>query len=224
MIKILSIDVGCVKPGFVILETTGLEISIISYDLRFDKDVDRIAILNYFISKNIDMVIIEKQSQVVINVGVMNYIHGFFDAKGVPVVICNPFAHIRKDKSDKSRAAKKSFSVTVFNDILINSDLEDKVLKKSESDIADAINIGLLYLHNTTSKKNSSNTFIEEFKYKIVSFIRQDLETNMKPMKSVFKRNTELKSFVEKKLELKESDYTYLHNKENKVSNNIIVE
>lgn len=160
--KILSIDVGLINPGFVILDKDKEGISIIIYsEIRFQKIIESKDFLNYLISQNLDLVLIENQNKMSYssNSHTMGYIQGFFESRGIDVKIVAPIANLRIDKTDKRRCVKKNFSVDLANKLLNTN------FKSSDSDLTDAINLGLLHFHKLES--NNPKTFINGFNIKI---------------------------------------------------------
>lgn len=165
--KILSIDVGLVSPSFVILEKDNEEICIFIYSgISFQKITDSKVFLNYLISQNLDLVLIEQQNSMSgsTNSHTMGFLQGFFESKDIEVKIVAPIANLRKDKTDKRRSTKKKFSIDLANRLL---NLEKDKFQAKDSDISDAINMGLLYFHKEKSKEYTSKNFIEKFDFKI---------------------------------------------------------
>lgn len=167
--KLLSIDVGFVNPGIVLLSKNKQEkVSITVYnDLRFKKPLDILPYLRYFISKNIDLVIIEQQ-HISKNISLMSFIYGFFAAYRIEVLIKQPFAHLRENKEIKTRTAKKQFAINFVNQIMLNSDFDEN-FKSKDCDICDALSLGLTYLYKI-NKKNIKKK-ITEIEIDTLSFI-----------------------------------------------------
>lgn len=160
------------SPGFVIIEKEDNDLNIYLYqDISFKKISDSIPFLNILISQNLDLVIIEKQNSFnkSVNTHTMGYLQGFFEAKNIEVKIMNPISLIRENKNDKSRSAKKQFSIDLANKLIkFNPTIKD-------SDTADAVNIALLYLHKEQSSKNNSKNFQTSFGFNIKKTIFRKL-------------------------------------------------
>lgn len=142
---VLSVDVGLVKPGFVLLDSTpeGVKISVYR-NLTFKNITESVPVLNHLSNKELDHVIIEHQSFGK-NTNFASFLHGFFLAKNISVIFKQPFASLRHNKEKKTRSEKKQFSVDFTNDILEKSGLSTRFCQNN-SDFCDAINIGLSFL------------------------------------------------------------------------------
>ncbi len=161
--KILSIDVGLIKPGFSIIDVEDNNVSIKIFNGISFKNLSEVPlILDYFLSNNIiSKVLIERQHSEK-NKNVMYFFQGYFAAKQIEVVIRSPIGYIRPDKKDKRRSTIKGFSVDSLNDIFKRNDINFKLLKKNCDD-ADAINMALLYIHESESKDNNGKNYIQGF-------------------------------------------------------------
>lgn len=94
------------------------------------------------------------------NTSLMQFIHGYCLGKGMKVIIKRPISYLREKGSEESRrSCKKAFSVNYINNILKNNNMTKRYLIK-ESDICDAINIGLTFIYSIT-KKNMNNIDIK---------------------------------------------------------------
>lgn len=153
--KYLCIDIGFVKPGFVLISKNKINNSInieIYENIKFNTIKDSIFILDYFFSQKVNTVILEQQI-INKNISLMQFIHGYSLGKGVDVVIKRPFSYLRNKVVDEiiTRTIKKQYSVNFFNNILKRNNIE-KEYKLKDSDICDAINIGLLYIYSLNKK------------------------------------------------------------------------
>jgi hypothetical protein len=160
--KYLCFDIGFVKPGVVLIlkniEDESLNIEVFE-NIKFITNTDSISILEYFFSQKIDLVILEQQ-MTLRNTSLMQFIHGYCLGKGISVIIKRPISYLReKEEKVIRRSDKKAFSVNYVNNILKKNNMEKRYLIK-ESDVCDAINIGLSYIYGIT-KKNMYNIDIK---------------------------------------------------------------
>lgn len=145
--KILSIDIGYQNPGIVIIERNKENVKLKIYQkIKFNVVKDSIPYLDYFFSQKIDYVVVEKQISPK-NISLMQFINGYCSAKNIKVIIKNPISTLRPKVEKVSRSEKKKFSVLLLNEYIYNSDLEKKFLMK-DSDICDAVNIGISFLYD----------------------------------------------------------------------------
>lgn len=168
--KYLCFDIGFVKPGVVLIlkniEDKSLSIEVYE-NIKFTNNTDSISILDYFFSQKINLVVLEQQ-MTLRNTSLMQFIHGYCLGKGVKVVIKRPISYLRERvKSEAKRCDKKAFSVNYVNNILKNNSMEKRYLIK-ESDVCDAINIGLSYIYSITKK----NMYDIDIKIKKISHHR----------------------------------------------------
>lgn len=158
----MCFDIGYVKPGIVLIkqnnETKKLSIDVFE-NVQFDNNVNSVSVLDYFFSQKINKVIIEQQLTIK-NVSLMWFIYGYSLGKGIDVVIKRPISFLRdKIKNEKvTRKIKKEFSVNFINKILESNKILKRYILK-DSDICDAINIGLVHVFNL-NKKNINDTQI----------------------------------------------------------------
>lgn len=170
--KYLCFDIGYVKPGVVLItqnmENQKLKIEVFD-NIQFKTNLNCVCILDYFFSQKITAVIIEQQITMK-NVSLMQFIHGYSLGKGIDVVIKRPMASLRTKIKDEtiSRSIKKGFSVNYLNNLLLNNKIKKKYLLR-DSDICDAINLGLMYIYDL-NKKN-----INTVEIKIDSISHHDL-------------------------------------------------
>lgn len=142
---VLSIDVGLVKPGFVLLDSSTEGVSISVYNnLTFKNMSGAVPVLDFLSKKKLDFVVIEFQSFGK-NVSFAYFLQGFFLAKNINVIFKQPFACLRHNKEKKTRSVKKQFSVDYTNKLLEISGLPLR-FKQEESDFCDAINVGLSFI------------------------------------------------------------------------------
>lgn len=176
----MSIDIGFKNPSFIIInyeENKNYIDNIFIYKNIIINNVKDISFfLNYFISKKINKVIIEKQFMGR-NINLMYYIYGYFNAKNIEVIIKNPIACLLNKNKDKesTRKIKKTFSVDTLNKILKQNNLNHN-FSYTENDICDAVNICLNYLYSKYNKKNKEN-FLNNFSIKILNLNFVSLET-----------------------------------------------
>lgn len=179
-VKYLSIDIGFKNPSFIIIDYNENINSIsniwIYNNINIIKIKDINLYLEYFISKKINKVIIEKQFMGK-NINLMYYIYGYFEANNIEVIIKNPIAYLLNKNKDKenTRKIKKGFSVDVLNNILEKNNLQYKFLYKY-NDICDAINICLNYLYSQTKHKKEEN-YVNDFSIEILNIKFISLES-----------------------------------------------
>lgn len=161
--KYLCFDIGYVKPGIVLI-TQNVKNQILKIEvfdnIQFKTNLNCVSILDYFFSQKINCVIIEQQITMK-NVSLMQFIHGYSLGKGIDVVIKRPMASLRTkiENENVSRSVKKGFSVNYLNNLLLDNKIKKKYLLR-DSDICDAINLGLMYIYDL-NKKNINNTEIK---------------------------------------------------------------
>lgn len=141
---ILSIDIGYVKPVFVLsyYNDNCFDKILIFNNFKFKYYTDSIKYLKYFFSLKPTKVLIEKQFIYSRNVSLMTFIHGFYVACNIPVIIVDPISKIRPDKTKSTRTIRKQFSVNIINKILQTQNY-DYNFKLKDNDICDALNIVL---------------------------------------------------------------------------------
>lgn len=175
MEKYLCFDIGYVKPGIVLIikDLTDNTLNIEVFEnIKFTSNLDSISILEYFFSQKINYVILEQQLTNK-NISLMQFIHGYSIAKGIKVIIKRPFSCLReKDEKKTTRSLKKNFSIDYLNSVLLDNNLNKKYIAK-DSDICDAINLGLLQIYSI-NKKNI-NTL--DIKIKKITHLRFALVT-----------------------------------------------
>jgi hypothetical protein len=148
---ILSIDIGYIKPAFILsyYKDNQFEKILIFNKFVFKHYIDSLKYLKYFFSLNITTVLIERQYIYSRNIALMTFIQGYFMALNIPVIIVEPIARLKKGVT--SRTLKKAFSVNLINTILINQNFR-YIFKQKDHDICDAINIALYYIHKKYKK------------------------------------------------------------------------
>lgn len=182
MLNILSIDIGYKKPSFIIINYKNKTITNISIYNKIQIEnihLDVPCILNYFISKKINLVIIENQLSLK-NVKLMSFIHGYFMAQNIETLIKQPIAYLRPDKSNSNRSTKKQFSVNCLNSIL-QKQLYNLRFTQNDSDICDSTNLALYYLHSMEEKlkkKKEQKKFISDFNISIDQINILEIEKN----------------------------------------------
>lgn len=140
--KILSIDVGFKNPAFVIINIIGERVKLNIYrNIYFEKVDDSIKILDFFLRKKIDMVIIEHQ-HFFRNVSLQWFIKGFFVGNNIKTVLTRPISFL--NKNNKTRFDKKIFSINLINNILKKNHIN---FSFTSSDEADAINQAFYYIY-----------------------------------------------------------------------------
>lgn len=160
--RCLCIDIGFINPGIALLimnkKTKRLNIRVYE-DVKFNSVTDSEYILNYFFSQKIDTVILEQQL-VSKNIALMQFMHGYSLGKGIKVIIKRPISFLRiKNEGEKvTRSIKKNFSISYLNNTLEKNSI-DKRYSSKDSDICDAINLGLSYFYSL-NKKNINNVEI----------------------------------------------------------------
>ncbi|QKE44516.1 putative Holliday junction resolvase [Yalta virus] len=157
--KYLCFDIGYVKPGIVLITQNmkNNRIKIEIYDnISFKTNLDCVCVLDYFFSQKITAVVIEQQVTIK-NISLMQFIHGYSLGKNVNVVIKRAVSYLRSKQSEEktSRSIKKGFSVEYFNNLLSKNGIKRKYLLR-DSDICDAINIGLIHIFDLNKKNMNS--------------------------------------------------------------------
>lgn len=176
----MSIDIGFKNPSFIIINYEEnkkyIEDIFIYKNIIINNVKDISFFLNYFISKKINKVIMEKQFMGK-NINLMYYIYGYFNAKNIDVIIKNPIACLLNKCKDKetTRKIKKTFSVDTLNKFLKQNNF-DHTFSYKENDICDSINICLNYLYTNYHQKKKE-TFINNFSIKILNLKFVSLET-----------------------------------------------
>lgn len=156
--KYLCFDIGYVKPGIVLItqnmNTKRIKIEIFD-NISFKSNIDCVCVLDYFFSQKITTVVLEQQMTMK-NISLMQFIHGYSLGKNVNVVIKRPMAYLRSKTPEEktSRSVKKGFSVEYLNNLLDKNGIKKKYLLR-DSDICDAINLGLIHIFEL-NKKNKN--------------------------------------------------------------------
>ncbi|AKS26404.1 putative Holliday junction resolvase [Diachasmimorpha longicaudata entomopoxvirus] len=153
MRTILSIDVGLVKPGFIILRCLKApeenQEPIVELEILNPPSCKTIEEMVPFLKSLpvFDEIIIEKQHMLK-NVATMRFLQGFFVSKGTKVSLV-PAASLNFKNRGVTRAEKKALSVKFANNLMIINHIDHKFLAQ-DSDITDAIVIGakVLYLED----------------------------------------------------------------------------